>query len=72
MTSGASLDVLQLEIEKVSSRIDSLEEQLVKAEHSATTGRVSYLQNTVLELRKERNELRKEKNILLQAQVPGR
>lgn len=67
MTSNISLDALQLAIERVAARIVNLEKELAAAEPS----RVSYLQDTVLELRREKNELRKQETILLQANVPG-
>lgn len=70
MTSSSSLEALQLDIEKVSSRIDRLEEQLVAAECSAAADVISYLRSSVLELPKEKNEQCKKENILLQAQVP--
>ncbi|KAL3151395.1 hypothetical protein ABBQ38_013223 [Trebouxia sp. C0009 RCD-2024] len=66
MTSNISLDALQLAIERVAARIVNLGKELAAAEPS----RVSYLQDTVLELRREKNELRKQETILLQANVP--
>ena len=71
MASTTSLDALQLDIEKLSSRIDSVEADLLSAEQSAAVDRVAYLRNKEIELRKEKNELRKQINILLQANVPG-
>ena len=78
MTSYSLLEVLRLDIVKVSARIDEVDKELAAAQQSGLAATDSYLRDTLLELPKEKNELRNEKNqlrqqetILLQANVPG-
>ena len=85
MTSCSPLEVLRLEIVKVSARIDEVDQELTTAKQPGLAATDSFLRDTLLELRKEKNELRAEKNelraeknelrkhetILLQANAPG-
>lgn len=71
MTSCSPLEVLRLDIVKVSARIDEMDQELAAAQPSGLAATDSYLRDTLLELRKEKNELRKQETILLQANVPG-
>ena len=78
MTSFSPLEALRLDIGKGSVRVNEVDQELTAAQQSGLPAADSYLRDTLLELRKEKNELRKEKNelrkqetILLQANVPG-
>ena len=71
MTSSSPLEALRLDIEKVSARIDEVDQELTIAQQSGLAATDSYLRDTLLELRREKNELRKQETILLQAKVPG-
>ena len=71
MTSYSPLEALRLDIVKVSVRIDEVDQELAAAQQSGLAVTGSYLRDTLLELRKEKDELRKQETILLQANVPG-
>ena len=71
MTRYSPLETLRLDIVKVSVRIDEVDQELAAAQQSGLAATGSYLRDTLLELRKEKNELRKQETILLQANVPG-
>ena len=71
MTSYSPLEALRLDIVKVSVRIDEVDQELAAAQQSGLAATDSYLRDTLLELRKEKNELRKQETILLQANVLG-
>lgn len=71
MTNCSPLEVLRLDIVKVSARIDEVDQELAAAQQSGSAATASYLRDTLLELRKEKNQLRQQETILLQASLPG-